>query len=237
MKEAGKKYYLGGYYLTKLRPRYNGNEKESFIYTCSECVNDNLVDAWSYFWTNDSESQAQEAKENFQLSDAQIDSIRTWIDIKHNENKLGWVNVFTDLETALEYKNSFFAHLNDVKILALYFDEAERTVILEEFKPQAENMGEIGLRLTLLKAIEEAEKETLLGFDYIGIESGGNFHTFHCHSLGQELSDKFKITLNNIGLFADDNHSEQVLGYLNDDNNGCEPVPWFIAKTKLVDIQ
>ena len=232
MTELKKKYYFGGYYLIRLAPQKN--ESKSIIYTCSECFNDNLVDDWAYTWTVNSNKNLTEVKEKFQLSDNQIDSIRTWVNNKHNEQKLGWINVFTDLETVLEYKNNFFSHLNDIKIMALYFDNFERNDILKEFKPQSEEMGEIGLRLTLLKEIEEKEDEMFLGFDYIGIDIGGSFHTFHCHDIGNELSEKFNLTLNDFGLFDSNNNSKHVLDYLNDEENGCEPVPWFIAKTKLI---
>ena len=234
MMDTKKKYYLGGYYLTVLKPKNFGVDKDAIIYTCSECINDNLVDAWSYNWAMGGDKQAKEAKENFQLSDSQINSIRTWVDNKHNENKLGWINVFTDLETAFEYKSNFFSHLNDIKVMALCFDESERADFLDKFRHQIEKMGEIGLRLTLLKGVEEADNDKFLGYDYIGIEIGGSFHTFHCHDIGNELSSKFGLTLNEFGLFDSDINSKQVLNYLNDENNGCEPVPWFIAKTKLV---
>jgi len=226
------KFYLGGYYLIRLKPQKSGSE--NIIYTCSECFNDNLVDCWAYTWTNNNDEQAALAKEKFQLSDSQIYSIRTWVDNKHTENKLGWLNVFTDLETALEYKNNFFSHINDIKIIALYFNDIERNDILNEFKPQNEKMGEIGLRLTLQKKIEERTDELFLGFDYIGIGIGGDFHTFHCHDIGIELSDKFDLILNEFGLFDSDNNSSQILEYLNDENNGFESDPWFLAKTKLV---
>ena len=227
------KYFLGGYYLVIQRP--NENDKKSFIYTCSDCINDNLVNAWSYGWTADNDKQTKEACENFKLTNSQIQSIRTWINNKHNEKKLGWKNVFTDLETALEYKNKFFSHLTDIKVMALYFDKDERTDILDEFNPQTEKIVEIGLRLTLLKESEETNNDKFLGFDYIGIEIDGSFHSFHCHRIGKELSDKFGLTLNEFGLFDSNINSKQVLDYLNDENNGvCEPVPWYIAKTKLV---
>jgi hypothetical protein len=234
MTDTKQKYFLGGYYLIKLQPKKTEAEKASVIYTCSDCINDNLVDAWSYTWTVENDKQAREAKENFKLSDSEMNSVRVWVDNKNLENNLGWKNVFTSLETVLEYKNNFFPHLSDIKIMALYFDQDGRRDILEEFKPKSKQMGEIGLRLTLLKATEESENEKFLGFDYIGIENGGSFHTFHCHDIGKELSDKFGLTLNNFGLFDSDNNSKQVVDYLNDDTNGYEPVPWFIAKTKLV---
>ncbi|HPN70105.1 MAG TPA: hypothetical protein PLZ32_11315 [Saprospiraceae bacterium] len=234
MNNTEKKYYFGGYYLTKLKPKNYGEDKNGFIYTCSECINDHILDVWSYSWTSDNNEQLDEIKKNYFLTDQQIDEIRNWVDNKFNDNKIGFLNVFTDLATAIEYKNRFFSRLDDIKIFALYFDTNERADILEEFKPQSEKMGDIGLRLTLLKEIEENENEVFIGFDYIGIEFGGSFHTFHCHDIGKELSEKFGLTLNNLGLFESDINSKQVLEYLNNEENGCETVPWFIVKTKLV---
>lgn len=234
MTETSKKYYLGGYYLTRLRPKNYGYETGSLIFTCSVCINDHILDIWSYSWTTDNNKELKEIKNNYKFSDHQIDEIRNWVDNKFNDNKIGFLNVFTDIETAFEYKNKFFSHLSDIKVFALYFDEDERADILEEFKPHTDKNGEIGLRMTLLKELKEQDNEELLGYDYIGIENGGSFHSFHCHDIGKELSDKFDLTLNKFGLFDNNLNSKQVLDYLNEEENGCEPVPWFIVKTKLV---
>jgi hypothetical protein len=227
-------YYLGGYYLTKLKPKSYGTDKESLIYTCSACINDHLLDTWSYSWTTDNNKQLDEIRSNYQLSDNQINEVRKWVDNRFDNNKIGFLNLFTDLETALDYKNRFFSHLSDIKIFSLYFDANERADIIKEFKPQSEKMGEMGLRLILRQEIPEQANETLLGYDYIGIEMGGSFHTFHCHDVSQELSDKFNLTITKYGLFDSATNSRQVLDYLNNEENGCEPVPWFIAKVKLV---
>ncbi len=234
MTETSKKYYLGGYYLTKLRPKNYGTETGNLIFTCSECINDHLLDIWSYSWTTDNNKELDEIKRNYQFSDNQIHEIRNWVDNKYNDNKIGFLNVFTDLETVFEYKSKFFSHLNDIKIFALYFDQDERADILEEFKPQSEKNGELGIRVTLLKDLKEQDNEEFLGYDYIGIESGGSFHSFHCHDIGKELSNKFNLTINDFNLFDNDTNSKQVLNYLNDEENGYEPVPWYIVKTKLV---
>lgn len=236
MKSKDSKYYFGGYYLNILRPKSNGEMKSDLIYTCSECINDPILDLWAYSWTNHNNKHIEEIKLNYHLSDNQIVEIRNWVDSKHNDNKIGWTNVFFELETALEYKNKFFSHLDDIKIFALYFDNNEKADILEDFKPQSGKMGEIGLRLALLKEIEEQNNEEFIGFDYIGIEIDGSFHTFHCHDIVKELSDKFNLTLNKFGLFESNLNSKKVLDYLNDEQKGCEPVPWFIVKTKLVNI-
>jgi hypothetical protein len=97
-------------------------------------------------------------------------------------------------------------------------------------------MGEIGIRLTLLKQIAETENdsETLLGFDFIGLDISGDFHSFHCHDIGNKLETKFGLKLNNYGMFDNSILFQPVLDYLNDPQNGCEPVPWFVAKIKMV---
>ena len=230
------KYFLGGYYLIKLRPINFGTKIGEQVYTCSDCINDNLIDMWSYSWATDNDKQVKEAKENFNLTDNDIIEIRNWVDKKHNDNIVGWANVFTELESAIEYKSTYFPHLEDIKIIALYFDENETKDILVEFKPQSETNGEIGLRLTLLKQIEETKNanEELLGYDLIGIELGGSFHTFHCHDIESDLSTEFGLKLNKYGLFDEIGNWKIVTDYLNDENNGLEPVPWFIAKTKLI---
>ena len=215
------------------KPKENEVDENSFIYTCSDCINDHLVNVWA-IWTDSDE----ELCEQFKLIPSQIQPIKIWVDNNFNEKKIGW-NVFTNLETALEYKRTFFSHLNDIKMMALYFDKDERADILNKFKPSEEPDGGIGLLLTLLNEVEEkegeeADNDKFLGFDYIGIGINGSFHSFHCHGMGKELSDKFNLTLNEFGLFDSNINSKQVLDFLNDESNGCEPCPWFIAKIKLV---
>ena len=228
--------YLGGYYLLKLGPVNFGSKLDTFAYTSSDCINDNLVNPWAYSWTRGNTKQTKEAKENFRLADESIAAIRTWIDKKVEDNKLGWINVFTEIESAFEYERTFFSYLDDVNLFALYFAENDTAAIIEEFKPRSEKEGEIGIFQILSKHINEKEdeNETLVGYDLIGIEDGGDFHSFHCHDLGNELSEKFGLTLNNFGLFDSCNDWKPVLDYLNNDDNVCEPVPWFVAKTKLV---
>lgn len=234
MTETEKKYYLGGYYLTKLVPKDFEPDKGSLLYTCSYCINDHLLDIWSYSWTTNNNKDLEEIKKNYQLSDTQIVEIRNWVDDKYNDNKIGWLDVFIDLETAYECKNKFFSHLSDIKMFALYFDQEEREAILKEFKSQSEKEGEFGLCLTLLKEMEEQDNEEFLGYDYIGIEVSGTFHSFQCHDLGKEFSKKFNLTINDYNLFDSDANSKQVLSYLNNEKNGFTPVPWHIVKTKLV---
>jgi hypothetical protein len=228
--------YLGGYYLMKLRPIKFGTLTDSIIYTCSDCINDNLIESWAYTWTTNNNDQIEAIKNDYSIDDDSVFSIRSWVDEKFEENLIGWPDIFVDIETAVAYKQNFFSHLTDIKLFALYFNETEAERILQEFKPKSEKEGESGLYKMLSKRIVDKDNmnETLIGFDIIGIENGGDFHSFHCHDIGQELLDKFGFTFNKYGLIEQCNDWTPLLDYFNDDENGCEPVPWFLAMTKLI---
>lgn len=227
--------FLGGYYLIKLRPLEFGPHLGEFVYTASDCINDSLLGDWAYSWAA-RRKPSKQAKESLRLSDEHLLEIRKWVESNHQKNLVGWVNLFSTRDSVLEFKHKFFSHLDNLQAISLYFDSGEADEIIEEFKPRSEVEGEIGLYHNLSKHIpEEAQPdEILIGYDLIGIEAGGSFHSFHCHGIGQELEQRFGLVLNKYGLFDVHNDWKTVLDFLNDEENGCEPVPWFVAKTKLV---
>ncbi|RYE56776.1 MAG: hypothetical protein EOP48_07255 [Sphingobacteriales bacterium] len=230
------KFFFGGYYLLRLKPLLFGTEKGILVYSSSECINDNLVGSWSYAWLNDSDEQAEEAKENLQLTDELIESIRDWVAVKQVENKLAWPNIFSDIDSMFEYRRRFFSHIENVATVGLYFDEESTEQILKQFKPTSNQIAEIGLRSLLSQKLEEFEKENedLIGYDFIGVDIAGSFHTFYCHDKARELEKKFGLSLNSYGLFDSSDNVPGVLEYINTTTNGFEPDPWFAAKTKLV---
>jgi len=96
------------------------------------------------------------------------------------------------------------------------------------------NKGNFGLRHNLIKRTEEGNdrNEELLGYDFIGLECDGSFHSFYCHDITKELIDKFSLTLNANGLFDRPERPVEITEYLNAPEAGVEPVPWYIVKVK-----
>ncbi|UKJ09121.1 hypothetical protein [Solitalea lacus] len=229
-------YYLGGYYLIRLRPMDFGPLVGKTVHTCSSCINNSLLESWAYSWTSDNNLQIDTIKKDYSVNDNTVSKIRQWVDRKFEDKRIGWNSVFADLETAKEYRQIFFSHLTDVKIMAVYFSESETNDFVGEFKPEGENSGTIGLYENLSNRIIESEstKEELLGFDLIGVELDGSFHTFYCNSISEDLLNTFGLNANEYGLFNDRIDWKPVVVYMNDEVNGLEPVPWFVAKVKLV---
>lgn len=230
-------YYIGAYYLLKLRKVDYGSIKDTKVSTCSTCINDSYFDAWSISWTTLGKTGLQEVKKKFNLTFAQIEEIQKWADQKFDEKKIGWINTFADFETLSEYKVKFFNDIKDYQILSINFPELEKEDLLREFKIEEKDIGAIGLWDNLSKSILEvndgSEKE--IGFDLIGIESGGDFHSFHCHDLANDLINKFDIKINKYGLIDNPSNWEQLVKYMNEEENGFEPVPWFFVKVKMIE--
>jgi len=229
-------FYHAGYYLIKMRPIHFGSEVSKRVFTCSTCINVSPLDYWSYSWTTKNNEGIDKIKEEFQLDDEKITSIRVWIDRAFEEKRIGWPNVFFELETAREYSQTFFSHLLEKRIYGVYFSEPETTDLLAEFDPKKVDYGSIGLFDGLQKRVPESlsSGETFIGFDIIGIECSGDFHTFHCHDISKDLTGRFDLKLNDYGLFEDSENWKSVTNYMNDEKNGFEPVPWFVCKTTLV---
>ena len=227
-------YYKAGYYLIKTRPIGFGNFQNKSVLTCSSCINDSLLGSFSRPWTihkNDKE----EAIKDFDINYETIDLIHSWTDKMDADNKIGYPDLFYSIDSAREYRDKFFSHLNNIKILGVYFPKTEKDDLIKNFETKGEKMGEIGLCYNLRKQEVDNDKGKILGFDLIGLEVGGDFHSFHCHDLYGDLKRDLKIEINENGLIDSDDKWKELVDYMNDESKGFEPVPWYFAKIKLIE--
>lgn len=231
-------FFLGGYYLLKPKPLSFGSRTAQAVLTASGCINDNLIGFWAYPWDKKARKDSAHAQKVFGLDRAGVDAVRQWVGEKSAANLVGWESVFFDTHTAIEYKETFFSRIGEAVLLAIYFNEDQREQVITEFRPESEKYGEIGVYQMLLKRMIErdVQGEELIGFDLIGMEMSGDFHSFHCHDMADELITKFGLVLNQFGLFDEPNSWHEILNYMNDEETGCEPAPWYVAKVKEVNM-
>ncbi len=215
--------------MIKLRDSNFGSYEGKKLHTCSTCINDSFFDTWSISWAEDGKNVNPETKSDFNLNENLIKNIQIWTDKKMEENKIGWICTFADLETLTEYKSSFFSNAES-EILSINFPESEREELLNLFNPEKARFGEIGISINLKKGIKENKNEKTLGYDLIGIENSGEFHSFHCHDLASQLIEKFGIEINEYGLICENDKSTEMVEYMNDEKNEFESSPWFYVK-------
>lgn len=228
------RHYNGGHYLIKTKPIGYGANKGKLVKTCSRCINFSVFDNWCLSWMSDKLDNNE--KEELELTDEKIQEIQKWTDIRFEYG----ANVFPDLKTAIEFKALFFKSRNDIEIYSIYFPETDTNFLLDEFAEGKNtdkfnfNNGNFGLRNNLIKRTEEIDdiNEELLGYDFIGVECDGSFHSFYCHDITNMLIEKFTLTLNRNGLFEKPERPIEIREYLNDRETGLEPVPWYIVKVK-----
>ena len=228
-------YFLAGYFLIKPKAIIFGDYIGKLVHTCSGCINDSLLETWCYSWTYP-DIDIDEIKQKFRITDDRIAELRIWVDKKFHENKIGWAEVFLDRDTVFAYKTKFFSHLPELKILAIYLNEIDLAILINKFEPQQPNMGEIGIVKMLKKKIleKEAINEEMLGYDFIGLEPGGSFHTFYCYNVTEQLVNKLGLSVNEFGLLEQADNWDQIHLYLNDKTKGLEPVHWVVARTKRI---
>jgi hypothetical protein len=213
----------------QLAPCTFGTYKNTVIYSCSSCLNDNLLEGWIM----EGPELLERMRSKYGVDDSRMDAIRKWIGEKFDTRQIIWPDAFPERALATEFQSRFFPHLNNVALLSMNFDRLETNELLSEFNPK-ETRIVMGINETLEKNIPESQDELFLGFDLIGIENGGQFHSFHCHDIGKELENRFGLKMNRHCLFENSSHWADVMECLNDQEIGCEPVPWFAAKIKMV---
>ncbi|ULQ61003.1 hypothetical protein K7I13_07050 [Brucepastera parasyntrophica] len=221
-------YYLGGYYVMALVPQEYENYKNKLICSCSHCINKNLVKLFSGIFYLDEQDNNYAVKYGRNNKNSKM--IEKWVEDNYT-NSIRWPDVFLRKEYAEDF-NFFFDSFSEVKRFSIYFDENETNRLIKYFKPKNKSENEIGIYQILDKKIKENNDELLLGYDLIGMEISGDFHSFHCHSIEEELSNKFGIRINEYGLFDECSDWDPVLKALNNQEIGCEPVPWFVVKVK-----
>ena len=131
-------------------------------------------------------------------------------------------------------KLKFFSHLPDLKIYAICLTKPFLANLIVAAEPADPNWVSGIYQLAKRWVPEQIhDDETLLGFDMIGIEPGGSFHTFYCHGGDRYRIGDFDLRINEYGLFEDYEDWETVMKYANE-YAAFEPVPWVVCKVKQI---
>ncbi|AZA48516.1 hypothetical protein EG346_10105 [Chryseobacterium carnipullorum] len=83
----------------------------------------------------------------------------------------------------------------------------------------------------MLNKIPENSNEKFIGFDLIGVECDGSFHSFLCNNTSENLNIQFGLELNEFELYDEVFDTPKLRKFLGDENY-FEPVPYYICKVK-----
>lgn len=78
-----------------------------------------------------------------------------------------------------------------------------------------------------MRAWMDRPRGSWLGFDVLGAEGWGSYHTFACNALTRPCREHLGIVDNAYGLIDDYEQAVEACSYTLRDDMGAEPVAWY----------
>jgi len=197
------------------------------ILSCSQCLNENILSPFIDCCENGSQEDKQKILDRFGLSHQMHDQLFEKVGHLKSLGKVGVPNVFLDRSDAVDFIKSLKRGEVNARLLSLSFEEPECSNYLDDFSV---NNDYWSINRSLARRIAEPCAEKLLGYDLIGFESNGLFHSFHCNNLCETIFKRFGLQTNAFGLYNRGEILHDVVEWLNCGDAPCEPLPWYFGK-------
>jgi hypothetical protein len=78
-----------------------------------------------------------------------------------------------------------------------------------------------------IKVAGSAVSASARGYEILGAEVGGSFHSFLCNYLEVPYQQQLQVRFNDYGLIADYADAVRAAEFTNLPTTGAEPVPWY----------
>lgn len=226
--ERNMKYIFGGYFLVQgvdTPPRMAETISVPVLWALTDCIC-NILPTYALLPGCESTDETISEIINYTgLSANDLESMKTTIEGMLKTKQIGWPNVFQTLESAQLFYSKHLSKSDNFKILGIAFPEKDAEVFINEENPN--NVDGIGIFDVLSMHQEIPSNVNVLGFEVLGHEYGGDFHSFLCNGLEKDFSEKLGIIFNETGRINTLEDAKRAEEYINDDSVGAEPVPWF----------
>ncbi len=214
----------GGYFL--MGPVHDGALKDERlprpVWSISTCVSDSYPDETYLEWVKTGPEPDEEIREKLDVSAEELARIKSDVTDLFDRDAFRWPNVFASVGAARDFYARWLTGLADLRLLGISL----RALDLPDYLADNGLEGSSGGVLTLLKESREPESAPSCGFEVLGTEMGG-FHSYLCHGMEAELMDVLEVAFNEYGLIADWSCAAKVSEWINRDEFGAEPVPWY----------
>lgn len=229
-------FFVGGHFLVQAYQSAAWSERKTMLpakfWTVSKCICEVYPDDWIFSWTTKSSRSPKNYQEILNLDDDAFRSLQAWADEMFSKEQLGWPHVFLHRETARRFYLQYLKHLPDIKLFSIALPEAYWTEFIEENRPTP-GMGEGGVYRKLLQKQPLESHAFRRGFEILGDNWGGQFHSFVCNSFEQEYEQRLNISLNQYGLIDRYEDAVRATDHTNRDEVPAEPAlwqPWLISE-------
>jgi hypothetical protein len=142
--------------------------------------------------------------------------------------ELGWPCVWKSLDAARAAAKTFGLDSDVFAILELGIPVDEVGGLLAALAP-GPSEGSTGIHACLQQAIPLHEHGAVAGWELLGAEHGGDFHSWLCNSLQDEAARQLGIAPGAFGLLQSEKDARAVMDLIAG-GVGAEPVPWFAVQ-------
>lgn len=217
----------GGFYITRLlrKPQGLGEVLPDSLITLSPCLAEFLPDAWASSWASHSDSDRVAAVQKLGLAPDALPFISEFVNAAFATQDLGWPNVWQSATVAKNLIADPRVADRGLLLLELAVPEDFATILLKELAPAA-GEADSGLFAKLKTATPARSSATSLGWEVLGVETGGSCHSWLCNSIQDDAKQRLGLRPGPFGLLESEQDARAVLGLIAN-GLGVEPVPWF----------
>lgn len=216
----------GGYFV--VRP-YGREDSMSdllppVVFSASPCITDIGPDfTWAEPLPNDWKWRAE--AESLGIAAERRNDVIEWLNEALAGGSIRWPNVLTSPDAARTFAAEFDLRCGELALLGIGLTSPHLAAFLEEEDAS-------GIRQVLEQRVPMAAGGQLLGYEVLGLEGDGTFHSWICNSLESDAATELEIRPNENGFLDTLTDAERVAQWAIEGERG-EPVfwqPWLVAR-------
>ncbi len=221
-------YVFGGYLVTQRVVRPSQMSPELLpprLLTASPCIANCVPDTWSLDWTTTTDRERQKAAAELGLDEGTVAAVTSHVTEGFDKSEFGWPNVVTSTE-ALVGLVKVLPTSREWVALGLALHRNHLQTFLDENRPP-EGAAASGVCQLLNQRLSLPPGGTVLGFEPLGFEFGGQPHSWLCNHLEVACFRALGIRPAANGFLETEDDAERVTAHISSDEVGAEPVLWL----------
>lgn len=224
----------GGYFITRAVERDPDRSPDvlpTHLISLSACIAAFMPGEWALPWGGVPESRRLSIADDFGIAESELPELAHRVQDRMSAGELGWPCVWHSVEAALEFAREFGGPENDWLVVGAGLDARYVDALLEGTRPHP-GAGMPGIHEAVSKRRHPDPGGHRLGWELLGCDGGGTFHSWLCHGLEIDASREYGIVPNEYGLIASRADADAVVEHCR--RHGIELEPGFWAPWQLV---
>lgn len=221
----------GGFFIARILERPPGLGDATLpdrILTLSSCLTEFFPDTWAIRWVTCSDAERIASAAKLGIAECAVSEVVRYATDAFDEEKLRWPCVWRSLDAARAAAETFGLSRDVFAFLELGVPADDMGSLLDALAP-GPSQGPTGIYASLREGRPLHELGTVAGWELLGVEHAGDFHSWLCNSLQDEAARQLGILPGAFGLLQSEKDARAVAALIAS-GVGAESVPWFVAQ-------